>query len=94
MNTTTARRRAPIRALLSLGLLIALPASAAFELVDGTADGGGQFSQGSQFAVEGTIGQADTEILDGSQFHISGGFWASVSSAPPADAIFSDSYED
>ncbi|MCB1605416.1 MAG: hypothetical protein KDI71_00360 [Xanthomonadales bacterium] len=94
MTTYTPRRDALIRPLLGLSLLVTLPASAAFELVDGTADGGGQFSQGSQFSVEGTIGQAETAISNGGQFQVSGGFWSSVSSAPQADAIFSDSYED
>ncbi len=41
-----------------------------------TIDGGGGFSSGGDFELEGTIGQPDAGILTGGDFELSGGFWA------------------
>ncbi len=41
-----------------------------------TVDGGGGFSAGGNFELEGTIGQPDAGILTGGNFELSGGFWA------------------
>ena len=41
-----------------------------------TIDGGGGFSAGGGFELEGTIGQPDAGILTGGNFELSGGFWA------------------
>jgi len=41
-----------------------------------TVDGGGGFSAGGDFELEGTAGQPDAGILTGGNFELSGGFWA------------------
>ncbi len=55
-------------------------ASAAFaqpyDLTWHTIDGGGGFSAGGGFELEGTLGQPDAGILTGGNFELSGGFWA------------------
>lgn len=78
---------------LSAALFIPI-SSAAYELVAGTADSGGGHSQGSRFAVEGTIGQPDTQRLDGSRFQLAGGFWAGVQAGPLPEPLFADGFED
>ena len=39
-------------------------------------DGGGGFSFGGDFDLEGTLGQPDAGILTGGNFELTGGFWA------------------
>lgn len=77
-------------------LLAATFADAApFRLISGTVDGGGEHSQGTRFAVEGTVGQPDAGRAQGARFRIDGGFWPTAStSTPPTDSIFSHSFED
>ncbi len=41
-----------------------------------TIDGGGGFSAGGDFELEGTIGQPDAGALTGGDFALTGGFWA------------------
>ena len=41
-----------------------------------TIDGGGGFSFGGDFDLEGTIGQHDAGVLTGGDFVLTGGFWA------------------
>ena len=67
-----------------------------FQLQDHTADCGGNHSQGSRFAVEGTIGQHDagTTRLQGPRFIVEGGFWPPQVATPTASAIFNDGFED
>jgi len=85
---------------LSAGLaLIALATSSLaspYRLIEGSADGGGGHSQGSRFAVEGTIGQSDAGDLAGQRFALEGGFWRPASPDAPnlPDSIFSTSFED
>lgn len=75
-------------------LWLALPASAgSFRLVSATADGGGNYAQGSRFRVEGTAGQPDAGWLQGQRFTLQGGFWPAAD-ATSSDALFSDNFED
>ncbi|GMU42074.1 MAG: hypothetical protein IT479_09185 [Xanthomonadales bacterium] len=67
-------------------------AAGSLEISEFTVDGGGDYSDGSRFAVEGSIGQTDTATLQGSRFAIDGGFWRPAAAA--TDAIFQDSFED
>lgn len=46
-----------------------------------TIDGGGGFSAGGAFELEGTIGQPDAGYLSGGAFELDGGFWAGAASA-------------
>ena len=41
-----------------------------------TVDGGGGFSAGGAFELEGTIGQHDAGFMTGGNFELTGGFWA------------------
>ncbi len=47
-----------------------------YDLTWHSIDGGGGFSAGGSFELEGTIGQPDAGILTGGNFELSGGFWA------------------
>lgn len=104
----TARRRARLhsghsrpasrRSLAALLLLLLLPALAEagpFRLISGTVDGGGEHSQGTRFAVEGTVGQPDAGLAEGARFSVDGGFWPTTTrnSALP-DSLFTNSFED
>ena len=41
-----------------------------------TVDNGGGTSQGGDFIVQGSIGQADAGVLSGGIYTLSGGFWS------------------
>ena len=56
-----------------------------------TIDGGGGFSAGGTFELEGGIGQPDAGILTGGNFELSGGFWAG---AVPSCACLGDMNSD
>jgi hypothetical protein len=87
------RANAPTLAFAVLGLAFAgAAASGNFTLLSGTADGGGQYSQGARFAVEGTIGQPDTARLNSNRFTIEGGFWPTT--RVTSDTIFANNFED
>ena len=60
---------------LTLGVVPAAFAQT-YDLTWHTVDGGGGFSAGGSFELEGTIGQPDAGILTGGNFELSGGFWA------------------
>jgi hypothetical protein len=51
------------------------------------ANGGGTLAGGS-FQLSGTLGQAQTSTLSGSQYRFHGGFWA-----PPSDTIFASGFD-
>lgn len=92
LSVRTRRRRALLAVLL---VLSALADAAPFRLISGTVDSGGAHAQGSRFAVEGTVGQPDTGLSVGNRFRVDGGFWPTTTrSAPPADPIFRNSFED
>ena len=65
--------------LLSLALLAAgfpvLAQSGPFDLSWWTIDGGGGTSSGGDYALSGTIGQADASTLSGGDYTLAGGFW-------------------
>lgn len=90
------RRRSTARHCWSLLLALVLIGSAAaapFRLIEGTADGGGQHSQGTRFAIEGSLGQPDAGMLTGNRFAIDGGFWR-PSATTHTDSIFANGFED
>jgi len=64
-----------------------------YRLIEGSVDGGGGHSQGSRFAIEGTVGQPDAGRLTGQRYLIEGGFWRPDAPNLP-DSIFSNSFED
>ncbi len=81
---------------LGLALLAGAASAQRFSIPDQTVDGGGQHSQGTRFAVEGTVGQPDAAPpLIGNRFTVTGGFWQPVSTrTPPGDpTIFSNGFE-
>jgi hypothetical protein len=43
-----------------------------------TVDGGGGNSNSGQYALSGTIGQADAGLLTGGQYALTGGFWGGI----------------
>lgn len=59
-------------------------------------DGGGEVkSEGGDWSLSGTLGQWDStegNVLIGGSWQMTGGFWAL--SAPAADQLFVDSFED
>ena len=62
---------------LAIGLVAAQPALAQdFDLSWHSIDGGGGFSAGGGFELEGTIGQPDAGFVTGGDFELAGGFWA------------------
>ena len=72
---------------------MALPALAQpggdFSLAWWTVDGGGCESAGGEFAVSGSMGQADAGVLAGGDFEITGGFWhGPVPAATPTPVHF------
>jgi hypothetical protein len=43
-----------------------------------TVDGGGGFSQGGDYALQGTVGQLDASSSQGGGYGLEGGFWAGI----------------
>ncbi len=61
-----------------------------FEIDRSTAsDAGGGLSQGGDFELHGTIGQADAGNHAGGDFTLTGGFWVEAET----DVLFKDGYE-
>ena len=48
-----------------------------------TIDGGGGYSAGGDFELEGTIGQPDAGDMSGGDFALHGGFWQPVAAGDP-----------
>jgi hypothetical protein len=93
VRSASQRRRMLARRLAMLaGVAMTAASAGPFRLVEDTADGGGQHSQGIRFAVEGSIGQPDTATLQGPRFEIAGGFWRPVST-PVSDTLFHNGFE-
>jgi hypothetical protein len=40
-----------------------------------TVDGGGTFSTGGAYQLDGTVGQPDAGVMSGGRYVLSGGFW-------------------
>jgi hypothetical protein len=85
MITTTPR----IIRVLALASVLSLAATVAgdYDVPWYTIDGGGEmFSTGGQYALSGSIGQADAGAMTGGSFSLTGGFWAAPPEAPcPGD---------
>ena len=63
-------------AALLLVVTVSAQTGGGYDLTWSTIDGGGQtFSTGGDFALGGTIGQADAGALQGGEFTLAGGFW-------------------
>ncbi len=93
VRSASQRRRMLARRLAMLaGVAMTAASAGPFRLVEDTADGGGQHSQGVRFAVEGSIGQPDTATLQGPRFEIAGGFWRPAST-PASDTLFHNGFE-
>lgn len=80
---------------LGLAALGQAQAGGRFELKAMTVDAGGQHSQGTRFAIEGTAGQHDAgPRLQGPRFSVSGGFWPAATAPTSANSgIFSNGFE-
>ncbi len=63
-----------------------------FAVLWSTVDGGSGDSAGGVFAAQGTFGQTDTQVLDGGDFKVIGGFWAPLP-LPESASIFADGFE-
>jgi len=61
----------------SIALIIGTSVALAndFEITSYTIDGGGGYSAGGNFELEGTIGQPDAGFMSGGDFDLEGGFW-------------------
>lgn len=81
--------------LLGMALIGQAQAAGRFELKTMTVDAGGQHSQGTRFAIEGTAGQHDAAPrLQGPRFSVSGGFWPAATAPTSANSgIFSNGFE-
>ena len=79
---TNGKKRLTVRILLVATLCLVLVATVVLAAGDlslpwWTADGGGGYSAGGEFTLQGTIGQADAGAMSGGPYTLSGGFWAS-----------------
>jgi hypothetical protein len=64
---------------LGLGIFAANPLNAQSFAIDWfTIDGGGGISTGTNFSLQGTIGQPDAGLLSSANFELQGGFWSMV----------------
>jgi hypothetical protein len=87
--------RGRVGAVLSLLALTTMVDAAPFRLISGTIDGGGEYSQGTRFSLEGTVGQPDAGVAQSARFQVEGGFWPTASNpAAPTELIFRNSFED
>lgn len=82
--------------ILGLAAFGSAEAAGRFALKSATVEGGGNHSQGTRFAVEGTVGQTDAAPPSQStRFTVSGGFWPTTAApAPIKNVIFKNSFED
>ncbi len=78
---------------LTITLAPAAPADD-FDLTWHTIDGGGGYSAGGDFELEGTIGQHDAGPMTGGDFELSGGFWAVTHVCPCLGDMNGDGVKD
>jgi len=65
-----------------------------YEVTKHTIDNGGQRSEGGDFTLTGTIGQADAApAATGGNFSLQSGFWTAKPSGPLDELMFSDGFE-
>lgn len=51
--------------------------------------GGGSSVDGGQYALSGTIGQTEAgDLMEGSSFRLSGGYWGSSGAKTPANDLY------
>lgn len=94
------------RALALLLLLTSvLPGAVAQTRIDWfTVDGGGGASAAGRYALRGTVGQPDAEVVslcsaDGGpgcvqpRFEVVGGYWTGAAPSAPGDELFGDGFE-
>ncbi len=72
----TTKRLATLSAVVLAIPLATVAPGQTFQIDWHTIDGGGGFSAGGNFELEGTIGQPDAGFMTGGNFELSGGFWA------------------
>jgi hypothetical protein len=73
-----------VAAILTLAMARAAAADTSgpgYEITWYTVDGGGGASSGGDYALDGTIGQADAGSLNGGAYVLAGGFWAGLTTA-------------
>jgi hypothetical protein len=69
----------------AIAVLVAATAGANDFSIDWhTVDGGGGYSAGGDFEVEGAIGQPDAGVLTGGDFELVGGFWGGAQAVTPS----------
>lgn len=74
--------------LLALALFLLAGAALAagpYELLWYSISGGGNPSEGGQYALSATVGQAAADSMSGGQYSLNGGFWSGV---PPRYPVF------
>jgi hypothetical protein len=72
MELTNGRR---IVSILSVCVLMAVPALSQYEISWYTIDGGGGASSGGPYVLTGAIGQPDADWASGGAYELLGGFW-------------------
>lgn len=77
-NRTILFLLAMLLCLLLVGLAVA--AVPGWDLDWWTAEGGGDLSQGGEYALQGSIGQADAGRFAGGAYRLDGGFWGGAAS--------------
>lgn len=84
---------------IGLALSTAVPGQSggAYRIDKSTVDGGGGRSSQGNYALDGTIGQADAGPVPGGEmsggaFRLQGGYWPDTE-APTGDSVFSDGFE-
>jgi hypothetical protein len=88
---------------LLLCILVGAPSAVSFAQSNGasfaiprqTVDSGGGRSNGTNFTMTGTVGQADANFSSGSTFQVRGGFWGVASGGPVnnVDDLFKNGFE-
>lgn len=66
------------------------PSGGEFTLRRATIDTGGGEGTGADFLLKGTIGQHDTEVMEGADFTLRGGFWTP---SGESDFLFRNGFE-
>ncbi len=78
-------RHRRVKSIIATGVLLASASVTAnaqeFRIDWHTIDGGGGYSAGGDFELEGTVGQCDAGVLTGGDFALTGGFWVAPAEA-------------
>lgn len=92
-RTSRAGTSAVLATTLAIMLVAGATANSPSRLEADVVAGGGGYSSGGRFALEGTAGQPATTMLSGASFSVAGGFWQQAP-AGHADVIFHNGFED